>query len=522
MDTAAASILVVEDERIVALDLEDRLAQLGYTVVANVGSGQRAVEAALARRPDLVLMDIKLAGEMDGIEAARRIRERLDVPIVYMTAFGDEATLARAQITEPYGYIVKPFHERELRVTIEVALFRHRAAKRLVESEEALRLMAAAGESLAGSLDPEEVADRAARLALPTLAHACALHLGLHEPLRVVTSACVDAAAEELLRRALGAELPPVAERVARSGRAEIGPIAGGSLLCVPLPARGSTLGVMSLLRTSSADPYAATDLQVAEDLGRRAASALDNAHLYREAQQAIRARDELLAVVAHDLRTPLNVVLFGVDLILRFGDEELTPDLVRGRMQAVRRAALRMQRLISDLLDLARLDQGRLSMEIAPCEVAALIRDAVEAFESQGNAPAAPVQAQPGAALGEVRCDRERMLQVLSNLISNARQFTSPKGRITVRAERAGDEVRFAVADTGCGVAEEELPHLFERYWTSRPAGQRGTGLGLYIARGIVEAHGGRIGVESALGRGSTFWFTLPAADGGAARVAA
>jgi PAS domain S-box-containing protein len=128
-------ILVVEDEQIVALELKHRLSGLGYSVCAMVATGEAAIDSAEHLRPDLVLMDIKLQGEMDGVEAAEVIRSRMDIPVVYLTAYADDRTLERVKATEPYGYIIKPFHERELHVVIEVALYRHEAVRRLRESE---------------------------------------------------------------------------------------------------------------------------------------------------------------------------------------------------------------------------------------------------------------------------------------------------------------------------------------------------------------------------------------------------
>ena len=133
---ANARILVVEDSRIIALELEERLRSLGYTVETVVSSGKKAVEEAGRLRPDLVLMDIRLKGEMDGVEATTAIRADLDIPVVYLTAYEDEDTLRRAKITEPYGYILKPFEERELHTAIEIALYKHKAEKRLRESEQ--------------------------------------------------------------------------------------------------------------------------------------------------------------------------------------------------------------------------------------------------------------------------------------------------------------------------------------------------------------------------------------------------
>ena len=136
---AKAQILVVEDDNIVVLELRDRLQSLGYAVSAVASFGEEAIEKAAETRPDLILMDIRLKGDIDGIEAAEEIRARSDIPVVYLTAYADEDTLQRAKVTEPYGYIIKPFEERELHIAIEVALYKHKAEEALRESEKRFR-----------------------------------------------------------------------------------------------------------------------------------------------------------------------------------------------------------------------------------------------------------------------------------------------------------------------------------------------------------------------------------------------
>jgi signal transduction histidine kinase len=227
-------------------------------------------------------------------------------------------------------------------------------------------------------------------------------------------------------------------------------------------------------------------------------------------ARRATAARDELVAIVSHDLRNPLATITMGAGLL----QETERDPRIRKHVAAIASAAGLMQHLIDQLLDVARLEHGTLGLALERCEPGAVL-DAVQAlFQiraieagvelSVGDAPAG------GAA---VTADRQRVVQVLSNLVANALKFTPRGGRIAVTGRRDGPVVRFEVADTGPGIPEDQIPHLFERYWQGRSSSRGSLGLGLYICRQLVAAHRGDIGVRTRLGDGSTFWFTLPAA---------
>lgn len=232
----------------------------------------------------------------------------------------------------------------------------------------------------------------------------------------------------------------------------------------------------------------------------------------YERARTATRQRDEVLGMVTHDLRSPLTGIVLGATAALRRGamDEE-TGRLVR----AMQREAERMSRLLQDLLDVASIEAGRFAVRSRPCEVDDLIREATELFVSAADERGLTLEVEFSPELPPIHADRDRISQVLANLLSNATRFTPEGGRITVWAEEDGPAIRFSVRDTGPGIPEEEREHLFHRFWQpSRSRPGSGTGLGLAIARGIVEAHGGRIWVESEEGAGSTFHFSVPTAD--------
>jgi CheY-like chemotaxis protein len=257
---------------------------------------------------------------------------------------------------------------------------------------------------------------------------------------------------------------------------------------------------------SSALRAYEARHLHLAEELGRRCALFIENARLHQAERRATQARDEVLGIVAHDLRNPLANILLHTAL-LRGPDERPDP---RSRKPAdsIERAAKRVSRIIDELLDVTRLESGRLAIERARISAAELM---AEVAESHGSFASSTIELRCDVPqdLPDVRAERSRVLRVFENLMSNALKCTA-QGSISIGAKQLADEVVFWVADTGVGIAEQDLPRVFDRFWQGRKAERGSAGLGLAIVKGIVEAHGGRAWVESQLGVGTTFYFTL------------
>jgi phosphoserine phosphatase RsbU/P len=233
-------------------------------------------------------------------------------------------------------------------------------------------------------------------------------------------------------------------------------------------------------------------------------------------AEAAARARDEVLRVVSHDLGNSLSAVKIHAVVLGRTLDrlEGAVADEVATRVEAIRDLVAQMNRLRQDLLDIASIEAGHLSIEPRPQEVRALLEAAVNAMRDRTEEKSIELEIEVPDVTPAVLADRDRVLQVLGNLLGNATKFTPEGGRVEVRAEEADGLVRITVRDSGVGIAAEHLPHVFDRFWKMRSGNPGGTGLGLAIARGIVEAHGGTIDVASEPGRGTTLGFTLPIAD--------
>jgi light-regulated signal transduction histidine kinase (bacteriophytochrome) len=258
--------------------------------------------------------------------------------------------------------------------------------------------------------------------------------------------------------------------------------------------------------------PWAVTDLEAAEELRRRAVEVDLERRLVSE-QRAVQARDELIAVVSHDLRSPLSAITMLSEAMMMISHQTSagapSSALLRDGPERIRNSAAHMKALIDDLLDLAKIEANRFVLRRRSADSGVLIEESLRAASPLAAAKEIRIASQVDPTTLQV--DPEQIFRVLSNLLGNAIKFTPEGGTITVRAERRSDELMVAVSDTGPGIPADQLPHLFERYWQARPARQLGAGLGLYIAKGIVEAHGGRIWAESPAGARLIFTLPLP-----------
>jgi signal transduction histidine kinase len=228
---------------------------------------------------------------------------------------------------------------------------------------------------------------------------------------------------------------------------------------------------------------------------------------MYDDAKETIDAREQVLKIVSHDLRNPLHTISMCASLLL---EVPTPPDKLQDQLKRIKRATERMNRLIQDLLDVAKFEAGRLAIDARPIEAASVAREAYDLLVPLATEKSIRLDLEVVEPLPKITADAGRVLQVLSNLVGNAIKFTPPGKCIVIRADLAPAGVRFSVGDAGPGMSNDQLSHIFSRFWQANPADRRGIGLGLTIAKGIVDAHGGRIWVESRLGEGSTFYFTL------------
>lgn len=400
------------------------------------------------------------------------------------------------------------------------------------------QFLAEVGESLQASLDPDATVEQIARLAVGYIGDSCSVDLveadGTIKRTKFVVADPAKAELAEVLERfsprrdrphplwtvleanqsVLIREVTPEYLLSVSQSEAQFRALESldpHSLIVVPLIARERLFAVVTIASCASGRRYDLEDLDVCEELGRRASLALDNARLYEVAQNALRARDRVLGVVAHDLRNPLSAIISAASLLRQPGDAPERRSSVP--VDSIQRAANRMTRLIQDLLDLTRVEAGRLAVEAARVPTRQAVAECLEAQTMLISDASLELRVELAKDTPDVWADRDRLSQVFENLIGNAVKFTQPGGRIVVGAALRDREVLFWVADTGCGIAAADVPRLFDPFWQADKTGRRGSGLGLPIVKGIVEAHGGRIWVESTPGEGSTFYFTIPTA---------
>lgn len=424
---------------------------------------------------------------------------------------------------------------RQMRLLAREAMRRRQEAEREASEAKMAResaereerraaFLASAGQELAASLDYAQTIATLAKLIVANLAEMSVVDIAESDgTLRRAAIAHRDPRREEeLAAAAAGVATRDVPEAIVRVMHDREPRVIGAgstiatylwgdeaaqrSLMALPLVSRGQTLGIV-LAAAPEGKAFTREDALLAGDLARHASLAIDNARLYLESQQAVRAREEVLAIVSHDLRNPLNAITLAASL-MRGTD---VSDEDREQLEIISLSANRMSRLIQDLLDVTRLEGGKkLPIEPARVEVEPLLHEAHELFKVQATAGSITLE-HDAEGVPAIRADRHRVMQVLSNLIGNSMKFTPAGGRISCRARAQNGDVLFTVTDTGTGIPREHLGDIFNPYWQAKRTERLGAGLGLSITRGIVEAHGGQIRVESEPGVGTTFSFTLP-----------
>jgi len=437
--------------------------------------------------------------------------------------------------------------ERKVAEEERLHLIREQAARAAAEAaERRAAFLADAGISLASSLDYHTTLARLVRLAVPFMADWCLLDVRDEDgTVRRVEVAHADATKEDLARRLMAFTPDPEGEdpqaRVMRTREPFLAPecneqmlagLAGDkdarkalragtvcSMMVIPLVARGRALGALTFICTESTRAYGRLDLELAEELGRRAALAADNAWLYRSSQEARRAaeranraKDEFLATLSHELRTPLTPIL-GWTVMLRSGTLEQA-GMLRG-LEVIERNVRAQTQLIEDLLDVSRIVTGKLRVEVRPIELVPVVEAGLDAARPSAEAKEIHLEVQLEPLASKVLGDPDRLQQVVWNLASNAVKFTPKGGRVEVRLARVDSHVELTVKDNGKGISAEFLPYVFDRFRQADSTSTRkygGLGLGLAIVRHLVELHGGTVHAESpGPDQGATFTVRLP-----------
>ncbi len=473
-----AKILIVEDESIVALHLKSQLSSLGYDVIGQASTGHQAVQQAGKLKPDIVLMDVQLQGETDGIDAAEFIRRNCHIPVVYLTAYSDKNTIERAKITEPYAYLIKPLEERELHTAIEMALYKH-------NTEQQMR------QEIVDAL-PEGVLLIDANRRLMVINSKAAAYLSLMSDTQIDSQLnnIGDYPFEQLLKAEGKWHEVAVASKPPRFFDVMVKSVEHQMLT--------SEISWAILLQD-------VTERRLVQQRAQQ--------------QEQLAAIGQMAAGIAHDFNNMLSVLTLGDYLVLNTEADLKPTNIERLKNNVVH--IKHCSELINQVLDFCRQSHFELHpvdlMPVFKENMKMLQRTLPESIHLDFRYPADPCVAN---------ADPTRMQQILTNLVVNARDAMPDGGQLSVELDlltitaynerplpdmNTGSWIKLSVSDTGHGIEPDVLPHIFEPFFTTKAPG-KGTGLGLAQIFGIVQQHAGLIDVQSAVGVGTTFLIYLPA----------
>jgi len=494
---AKANILIVEDESIIASVIAVALKKFEYEVIDILNSGEAAVAEALQKKPDLILMDIRLQGAVDGIAAVEQIQKQMDIPIIYLTAYADEPTLERAKKTKPYGYIPKPFQEIELKTTIEMALYKHGFEMQLKESEAKFRSL------FENSQDVIYIADKSGNLLEINPAGLKLFGYSYPEMLNINIENLYQNPAEHSALLTDLYENHTISDFEFELKKKDGTPMVCQQTMQVRINNKGSILGFQGIIR----------------DITERKRTEAEHKNLEAQLFQAqkMEALGQLAGGVAHDF----NNLLTGISGFAKFAHEQVPPDSsAREDLSEVLKLAKRAEALTRQLLAFSR----KQTLQPVVLNINRTVEEMMKMLSRLigENIELVFVLA---ADLGNLNADPGQLEQVLVNLVLNARDAMPTGGKLTVETANAlldqdyaranigvtpGEYVMLAVSDTGCGMDDNIRQHIFEPFFTTKPLG-KGTGLGLSTVYGIVNQLKGSIWVDSEPGQGTTFKIYLP-----------
>ena len=531
-----AKILIVEDESIVALNIKNRLEELGYAVVAMLNSGEAALQVVAHNRPDLVLMDIKLKGTVDGIEAAALIRSRFQIPVVYLTAYSDEETVDRAKFTEPYGYILKPFEARDLCTTIEVSLHKHHMEQQLREREQwlattlksigdavittdfqgSITFMNPVAEALT-SWKQEEVLGSDLAQVFQTINEKTREVVENPVVVALREGVCVGLENHTLLITKDGNEIP--IDDSAAPIKNDVGNILGAVLVFHDVTEQQQIKALLERTNEELEIRVAESTAQLRLANEQLRAEIAQRKHLESELLLALEKERELnelksriVATVSHEYRTPLTTILSSTEMLQQYG-YRWTEEKKQKHFQRIQASVKYLTKLVNDVLFVNQAEAESLEFNPVPLDVEQVAFRLVEEFHHQ-SVGQHTISFECQGVSTNLLLDERLIESMLRNLLSNAIKYSPQGSQVLFELVLERDAVVFRISDQGIGIPSADQTKLFNAFFRGSNVGTTpGVGLGLLIVKECVDLHGGEIVVESRVGVGTKFTVTLPLA---------
>lgn len=529
-----AKILIVEDESIVAFNIQHRLEGLGYVVTEIISSGEAAIQSVAQNLPELVLMDIKLKGRVDGIEAAAQLRNRFQIPVVYLTAYTDDETIERAKLTEPYGYILKPFEARDLCTTIEVALYNHQMEQ---QRRERAQFLVTTLESMGDAVITTDSQGFVTFMNPVAEALTCwkqeeVLGNNLTEIFRTInekTRKAVENPVEVALREGVtvgienntllinkqGNEIP--IDDSAAPIKNQAGQLLGAVLVFHDVTEQQQAQAFLERINEELKIRVAESTAQLRQMNEQLRAEIAQRQHLENELLLALGKERELnelksriIATISHEYRTPLTTILSSVELLEQYSSR-LTEEKKQKHFQRIHTSIKYLTKLVNDVLFVNQSEAGILKFEPVPLDVEQVTRKCVKEFSLEADGQHTIIFDCQGSST-EVPLDEKLIQSILRNLLSNAIKYSPKESQVQLELVLEQREVIFRLSDQGIGIPSADQDQIFKAFFRGSNIGiTPGVGLGLLIVKECVDLYGGRIVVDSEVGVGTTFIVTLP-----------
>ena len=527
-----ARILIVEDESIVALNIKNRLEALGYIIVATTSSGESAIQIVQENLPDLVLMDIKLRGVIDGIEAATQIWNRFQIPVVYLTAYSDEETVERAKITEPYGYILKPFEARDLCTTIEISLYKHQMEQKLREREQWLSTTLKSIGDAVITTDSQGFVTFMNPVAEALTSWKQEEVLGNHltnvfQTINQKTRHAVENPATMALRQGVTVVLENPILLIDKNGKEipiddsaapiknESGYIMGAVLIFHDVTEQQQLKTFLENTNQELEARVAENTIQLRQANEKLRAEIDQRQHLENELLLALAKERELnelksriLATISHEYRTPLTTILSSTDLLAQYSSG-WAEERKQKHYHRIQSAVEYLTRLVNDVLFVNHAEIGSLEFNPVALNVEQITRNLVESYSTTTKHR---IIFKCTGVSTPVLLDEELLHSMLENLLSNALKYSPDGSIVQVELFFQSHAIIFRISDQGIGILPNERSQIFNAFFRGNNVGTTpGVGLGLLIVKECVDLHGGEIIVESELRVGTCFTITLP-----------